>query len=346
MNPGSSSGVGVLIDGALHLLEDVVNLDEVILGANVAHGRQRVMLLVRSMSARSVDCNDSRGREVLSGQRARVERKRAMQRHQSLADLRIRRRIEVTALGIPEKFVQGIKCALAGVVLGSSRVVANVVTSTTHGLVVHRARGTKRGCVLLIVAARMTTRVGRLAECSRISTDLTIVIIIARRSFGLSVRPVHAAMLIWGPDQDRVVGVSLDVLLQVLWSLEALAAEVTLVWLQRDMDPDMRGDVISLDGRGAAGIPLASQIQVVGALATNMLLTDVLVEGLGGVELLIAAVPAAGQRIIGSRRTGLRSGRCGRRRSRRGGARGGALSSRLLSSWCCVCGRRCCRHAD
>lgn len=45
--------------------------------------------------------------------------------------------------------------------------------------------------------------------------------------------------------------------------------------LQGDMDSDVRGDVVTLDSGGAAGIPLASEIQVVGALATNMFLTDV-----------------------------------------------------------------------
>jgi hypothetical protein len=48
--------------------------------------------------------------------------------------------------------------------------------------------------------------------------------------------------------------------------------------LERHMDPDMRRDVVALDRRGAAGIPLAGQVQVVGALATNMLLADVLLE--------------------------------------------------------------------
>lgn len=79
---------------------------------------------------------------------------------------------------------------------------------------------------------------------------------------------------------EHVMGFSecsyLDVLLQVLGTLERLAAELTLVRLQGHMDPDVRGDVITLDGGGPARVPLASQVQVVGALATNMALTDVL----------------------------------------------------------------------
>ena len=69
---------------------------------------------------------------------------------------------------------------------------------------------------------------------------------------------------------------SLDVFLQILRALERLAAEVALVRLQRHVNTDVRSDVVSLDRRGAAVAPLAGQVQVVGALATNVTLTDVI----------------------------------------------------------------------
>ena len=78
-----------------------------------------------------------------------------------------------------------------------------------------------------------------------------------------------------GAKQDRVVGVGLDVLLQILGALESLAAEVALVRLQGNVNTDVRGDVITLDGGGAAVAPLAGQVQVVCTLATDMALTDV-----------------------------------------------------------------------
>ncbi len=71
----------------------------------------------------------------------------------------------------------------------------------------------------------------------------------------------------------------LDVLLKILGPLERLLAEVALMRLQRNVDADVGRDVVPLDRRGAAGIPLASKIQVVGALATNMLLADVFLTG-------------------------------------------------------------------
>lgn len=41
------------------------------------------------------------------------------------------------------------------------------------------------------------------------------------------------------------------------------------------MNTDMRSDVVALHRGGAARVPLACEVQVVGALATNMLLANV-----------------------------------------------------------------------
>lgn len=76
--------------------------------------------------------------------------------------------------------------------------------------------------------------------------------------------------------QYRVVSVSLDVLLQVLRTLECLATEVALVRLERDVNTDVRRDVVALNRGGAAVSPLAGEVQVVGAFATNVTLTNVI----------------------------------------------------------------------
>jgi len=68
------------------------------------------------------------------------------------------------------------------------------------------------------------------------------------------------------------------VLLQILWTLERLAAEVTLVWLQWDVYADVRSNVITLDSGRTAGVPSTSQIQVVCALSSHVLLTDVVLD--------------------------------------------------------------------
>lgn len=78
-------------------------------------------------------------------------------------------------------------------------------------------------------------------------------------------------------DKDGVVGMGLDMLLQVLRTLEGLAAKVALVRLERHMNADVRSDVITLDRRGAASAPLARQVEVVCAFATNMTFADVII---------------------------------------------------------------------
>ena len=52
--------------------------------------------------------------------------------------------------------------------------------------------------------------------------------------------------------QYRIISVSLDVLLKILRSLEGFATEVALMRLEGNVDSDMRGDVITLDGGNAA----------------------------------------------------------------------------------------------
>lgn len=68
---------------------------------------------------------------------------------------------------------------------------------------------------------------------------------------------------------------SLDMLLQILRALEGLTAEVAFVWLQWDVNSDMRSDVIALDSGRTASAPLASKIEIVCALATDMTFADV-----------------------------------------------------------------------
>ena len=45
--------------------------------------------------------------------------------------------------------------------------------------------------------------------------------------------------------------------------------------LERDVDAHVGGDVVPLDGRRAAGTPLAGQVQVIGRLSTDVALADV-----------------------------------------------------------------------
>jgi hypothetical protein len=105
-----------------------------------------------------------------------------------------------------------------------------------------------------------------------------------RRTFGLmgAVGRVHSGRLVLGRattgDQDGLIGMRLDVLLQILRTLEGLAAKVALVRLEWHMNAYVRRDVVSLDSSGPALVPPADEVQIVGALAPNMLLADVLLD--------------------------------------------------------------------
>ena len=71
---------------------------------------------------------------------------------------------------------------------------------------------------------------------------------------------------------------SLHVLLQVLRTLEGFAAKVAFVRLQRDMHANVRSNVIALHSGGPAVAPLAGEVEIVGALATNVSLAHMVLQ--------------------------------------------------------------------
>ena len=73
---------------------------------------------------------------------------------------------------------------------------------------------------------------------------------------------------------------SLDMLLQILRALERLLTEVALVWLEGNMNTNVRGDVIALDSRGVALIPSTGEVEIVGAFAANMTLTHMVLKSM------------------------------------------------------------------
>jgi hypothetical protein len=215
----------------------------------------------------------------------------SLESHQALANLSIGGWIDLTALGITKEIVQSIISAL-------SVVECCVLSNISPVTVVYRAVGRSllRSIVTGVVRVRMavsgsgtwvhgsgmiivTTRVGSFAWC-------------------LSVSRVLALVLLRGSEKDRVVGVSLDVLLQVLRTLEGLPTEVAFVRLQWNVDSDVGGDVVTLDSCGSALIPSAGQVEVVRTLAADMLLADVLKERLCRCASLRALVPLACKIVI------------------------------------------------
>lgn len=107
-------------------------------------------------------------------------------------------------------------------------------------------------------------------------------------------------------------------LLQVLRTLETLAAEVALVGFERHVDSDMGSNVVTFHSGRAAEIPAAGQVQVICALTADMTLADVLlftpinsctrkegsragqtdIERLGRVAALGALLPLTGEVVV------------------------------------------------
>ena len=76
--------------------------------------------------------------------------------------------------------------------------------------------------------------------------------------------------------EHRVICVCLDVFLEVLWTLESLAAKLATVRLQWDMHTDVGCNVVAFDDLDATGTPRALQVEVIGALATDVAFADVI----------------------------------------------------------------------
>ena len=75
---------------------------------------------------------------------------------------------------------------------------------------------------------------------------------------------------------DTIIGMGLDVFLEILGTLESLATELAFVRFQGNMYSNVGGDVVALDSRGPALTPSAGEVQVVSGLAADMSLADVL----------------------------------------------------------------------
>jgi hypothetical protein len=70
----------------------------------------------------------------------------------------------------------------------------------------------------------------------------------------------------------------LDMLFQILRTLECFTTEAALVWLQGNMNTDVRGDMVALDCSSPACVPSTRKVQVVSTLAAHVTFTDVILQ--------------------------------------------------------------------
>jgi hypothetical protein len=280
-----SDMVITLVDGLLHLLEDLIDVDQIILRADIAHGREMVRGSGMTTGAVTTRCNWNRsGHHLVLGQRTTGQdgKRQVLKSQQPLADGGVRVGIKLAALQIAEELVQGIVSTLFVLIRGMTRLGALAQSVIDVSI---RGAGRLRGWVRLII---LRSAMGVALTRDGVQGGLKVVGGRGRITLGGTAAKHHVRIpstRLGRSDQDGVIGVGLDMFLEVLGTLEGLAAEITLVRFERDMHSNVRGDVIPLDGGGATAAPLARQVEVVGALATDMAFADVFLDGVSDVEM-------------------------------------------------------------
>lgn len=108
-----------------------------------------------------------------------------------------------------------------------------------------------------------------------------IYIYIFEKGQQLTIRRIHN--IVTGPrpiaplgntNHVRIFSMSLDMFLFILWPFESLPTKLAPMRLQRDVNADMRRDVIPLDDFNLTVTPSTDQIQVIGAFAANVDFAD------------------------------------------------------------------------
>ena len=308
---GHSRGRHVVIafvDGVLHLLQELIDVEEVALGPHIAHGRQLVLHRLRATVAPTTTGAHghwSRHRLVFrDGTTAEDGQLQVLQVQQTLTDRRVGVGVELASLQVAKEVVEGIVAAFLRLVSDITGVVALV--QGVVNIAIRRVRRL-RGMRMVILGRRMIALgrngVQRRLKVMRsrsiawvvgavVSLKTRVMMINGahvgkhtgiqlgrkqgtKRTFGVSGEH-HVGISRAGlgrAHQHRVVGMGFDMLLEILGPFECLAAKVALVRLERDMDTDVRGDVVPFDGGRATTAPLAGQVEIIGALAADMTLT-------------------------------------------------------------------------
>jgi hypothetical protein len=290
---GDASGryiLVTLVDSVLHLLKELVDVEQIVLGSDIGHGRKVVSRRLRATRAVATAAADrDRCRNLLIFRNRAIEdgQLESLQAEKALADRGVGVRIELATLEVAEELVQCIVATLAIVSMVSVLPLAQGIVHIAVGMRVCGLRGRVRLIVLRggVCILRVDTVDGALKVMSGSGISLGVL----REHH---VRVLHARL---GRPNLGVVGMGLDMLLQILGALERLAAEVTLVRLERHMYPDVRSDVVPLDGCGVTSTPLAGEVEVVSTLASNVAFANVLIESLGGRRLFSTPNPLARQ---------------------------------------------------
>lgn len=166
LDASSSSRVRALVDRGLHLLQEVVDVEEIRLGSQVRHWREGVLVLGHGRTAASVavDRHHRRARWHVVRHAACLDR-HALQEGQAAADFSVGCRVDLPALGITKEVIQGV-IALSIIITPVLAKVGSVVDGIVHWAI-------RAGLLRLVVAG------GRVVVGILVATWCTAVVHVA-----------------------------------------------------------------------------------------------------------------------------------------------------------------------
>lgn len=176
--------VRVFVDSALHLLQDLIDLDQIVLGAGVGHGRQVVLLGQRARTRRSTTdvlvvlyVLRGRSRHVVGARHGTgVEAEGTVEGEKGSAYLLVGSRVDLAALGVCKEVVDHVESALPVVV---AAMVADVLSSgRVQGLLVE-----VQSIICRWLGSIVASMPSLVCEGGRVSPHVAIMIIVARRSW-------------------------------------------------------------------------------------------------------------------------------------------------------------------
>jgi hypothetical protein len=234
---GDASGSHVLItlvDGVLHLFEELIDVDQIVLGANVRHGRKvvsRGLGATRAVTAAAADRDRGGHLLVLRDRTIQNGELESLQAEEALADRGVGVGVELAALEVAKEFVQRVISTLAVVGMVAILTLAQGVVHVAIGMGVRSLRG--RVWLIVLGGSVCVLTIHTIDWALKVMSGSSIPLGVLREHH---IRVLHTR---FGGPNLGVVGMGLDMLLQILGALERLATEITLVRLERYMHTDV-----------------------------------------------------------------------------------------------------------
>lgn len=151
----SSYGLRTVVNGVLHLFEELIDGDQEVLSPNTGHRRKvtaRSLGTTKSVTAAVVDSDRRRHMLVFTQMAIQNGKLKSLQSQQTLADRSIGVRVELAALQVAKELVQCIVATLSAVVMAS---ILSMVQGRAYFAVGMRVCGMKMSVWLVVLRCSM-----------------------------------------------------------------------------------------------------------------------------------------------------------------------------------------------